>query len=71
MHPREQLPIEQPPALVSISGEVRGLFAAGWHAAANECRVVNLSDQTEQLVSLETWRGLRELAAAVPAQLQF
>ena len=71
MDPRWQPHLEHPPGLDSPTPEARGLFAAGWHACDDECRIVNLADQSHQLVSPETWRALRELHASVPVQLSF
>ena len=55
-----------PPSPDDLSSEVRGLFAAGWYATRDEGRLVHPVDQTEQLVSSETWRALRELASSAP-----
>ncbi len=71
MDPRWQPHLEHPPGLDTPTPEARGLFAAGWHASADECRIVNLTDQSQQLVSPQTWRALRELSASVPAQQNF
>jgi hypothetical protein len=71
MDPRWQPHLEHPPGLDLSTPEARGLFAAGWHADSAECRIVNLADQSQQLVSPETWRALRELNASVPVQLSF
>jgi len=49
-----------------LNSEARGLFAGGWYATRDEGRVVHPLEQTEQLVSAETWRALRELAASTP-----
>lgn len=71
MDQRWQPHLEHPPGLDVPTPEARGLFAAGWHAALEEGKIVNLADQSLQLVSPETWRALRELTASVPAQLSF
>ena len=71
MDPRSQPHLEHPPGAVHVKAEARGLFAAGWHAAAGVGRIVNLSSQAQQLVSPETWSALRELAAGVPPTLAF
>ena len=71
MDPRWQPYLEHPPGIDLPTPEARGLFAAGWHAAAEECRIVNLADQAQQLVSPQTWRALRQLSASVPVQLSF
>ncbi len=47
-----------------LSAEARGLFAAGWYATRDEGRVVHPAEQTEQFVSVDTWRSLRELGTA-------
>lgn len=68
MDPRLQPPLEQglPPEQLSV--ETRGLFAAGWYATRDECRLVHPLERTEQLVSPQTWRALRELTASVPVK---
>lgn len=71
MDPRWQPNLDHLPADVAVTSEARGLFAAGWHAAPGECRIVNLADQSQELVSPDTWRALRELGASVPVQLSF
>ena len=55
-----------PPSPDDLSSEARGLFAAGWYATREEGRLVHPVEQTEQLVSSETWRALRELASSAP-----
>ena len=71
MDPRWHPHLEHPPGPDTPTPEARGLYAAGWHAAAAECRIVNLADRSEQMVSPQTWRALRELHASVPAHLTF
>lgn len=71
MDPRWQPPLDHRPACVEVTAEARGLFAAGWHAATHECRIVNLANQSQKLVSPQTWSALRELAASVPTHLRF
>lgn len=71
MDSRWQPHLEHPAATVPVTQEARGLFAAGWHAGADEGRIVNLSSQVQQIVSPETWHALRELNASVPAQLTY
>ena len=71
MDSRWQPNLDHPPSEVPTTAEARGLFAAGWYAVDAECRVINLTDQSQQMVSPETWRALRELGALVPAQLAF
>ena len=58
-------PCESPPS-PELTPEARGLFAAGWYATRDEGHVVHPVEQTEQLVSSETWRALRELASSAP-----
>lgn len=69
MDPRWQPHLEHPPAAAPITAEARGLFAAGWHADAQECRIVNLLTQVHELVAPDTWRAMREMNACVPPQL--
>lgn len=71
MDPRWQPNLDHPPGADLATPEARGLFAAGWHADSQECRIVNLTDQAQQLVSPQTWRALRELSASVPVHLTF
>jgi hypothetical protein len=71
MDKRWQPPLAHPAASSPPTAEARGFFAAGWHAAGEECWLVNLADHSRQLVSPQTWSAVRELAAVVPAQLQF
>lgn len=66
MDPQPHSP--SPPGPEDLSSEARGLFAAGWYATREEGRVVHPADQTEQLVSPETWRALRKLAASAPVR---
>ncbi len=70
MDPPLQPDVEYPPGTVAVTvtHEARGLFAAGWHAGAQECRIVNLASQLQQIVSPETWHAMRDLSARVPAQ---
>jgi hypothetical protein len=63
----DTLPPRESPPSPELNSEARGLFAAGWYATRDEGRVVHPVEQTEQLVSPETWRALRELAAGAPA----
>lgn len=71
MDPRWQPPLDHLPAPIEVTAEARGLFAAGWHAAEHEGRIVNLANQAQQLVSPQTWSALRELAARVPTHLLY
>lgn len=68
MDPRWQPPLDHCPSPTDPSPEARALFAAGWYATRDECRLVNPADRAEQLVSPETWRALRELGANVPVK---
>ncbi|WP_332815455.1 hypothetical protein [Ramlibacter sp.] len=52
------------PVPSELNAQARGLFAAGWYATRDEGRVVHPADQTEQIVSMATWRSLRELGTA-------
>jgi len=70
MDTRYQPPLEHPPSPEAISPEARGLFASGWCATTEECRITHLADQSQQLVSPHTWRALRELGASIPVQLR-
>ena len=69
MDPRWQPNLPHRPSPEALSAEARGLFAAGWYATRDECRLVHPVDQTEQMVSPETWRALRELGASVPVKV--
>jgi hypothetical protein len=69
MDTRWQPPLDHAPASIEPNAEARGLFAGGWIATRDECRVVNPADRSEQVVSPETWRALRELDAGVPVRL--
>ncbi|MDB5947133.1 MAG: hypothetical protein JWQ33_2159 [Ramlibacter sp.] len=71
MDPHWQPHLEHPPTAVAVTQEARGLFAAGWHAGADECRIVNLASQLQQIVSPQTWHAMRELSASVPAHLTY
>ena len=70
MDPRWQPALDHLPSPEPLSPEARGLFAAGWYATRDECRLVHPVDRSEQLVSPQTWRALRELGANVPVKLQ-
>jgi hypothetical protein len=61
-------PPQSPPSPDQLNSEARGLFAAGWYATRDEGRVVHPAEQTEQRVSSETWRALRELASSTPVR---
>ena len=69
MDTRWQPPLDHPSQGGTLSSEARGLFAAGWYATRDECRLVHPTEQTEQMVSPETWRALRDLGANVPVRL--
>lgn len=66
MEPSWQLPPDARPGPEHLSSEARGLFAAGWYATRDEGRLVHPVEQTELLVSSETWLALRELGASTP-----
>ena len=68
MEPSLQPPLDQRLPPERLTSEARGLFAAGWYATRDECRLVHPVERTEQLVSPETWQALRELAASVPVK---
>lgn len=69
MDPRWQPPLDHPRSPDLVPAEARGLFAGGWYATRDECRLVHPVEQIEQIVSPETWRALRELGASVPVKL--
>lgn len=69
MDTRRQPPLDQPSPADTLSAEARGLFAAGWYATRDEGRLVHPAEQTEQMVSPETWRALRELGSSAPVRL--
>ena len=69
MDSRWQPTLDHPPSGAAFTAEARGLFAAGWIATRDECRLVHPGEMTEQLVSTETWRALRELATCMPVQV--
>jgi hypothetical protein len=62
--------LDHPQSAEAPTREARGLFAAGWYATRDECRLVHPAEQIEQMVAPETWRALRELGASVPTQLR-
>lgn len=68
MDPRPTSPLEDKPSPDDMNPEARGLFAGGWYATRDEGRVVHPGEQTEQRVSPETWRALRELGTNVPVR---
>ena len=49
--------------------EACSLLAAGWHADSDECRVSDGRSRV-RLVSLDTWRSLRDRAGFVRSQLR-
>ncbi len=69
MDTRWQPPLDHRPSPDELTSEARGLFAAGWYATRDECRLVHPLERSEQLVSPETWRALRELGANVPVKV--
>ena len=58
---------DPPVSADSPAREARGLFAAGWYATREEGRLVHPAEQTEQTVSPEVGRALRELGAGATA----
>lgn len=66
---RWQPHLDQPLDPERLTPEARGLFAGGWLATRDECRLVHPGEQREQLVSHEVWRELRDLAAHVPTRI--
>lgn len=64
--PRRHAANEPATGRQDLSAEARGLFAAGWYATREEGRLVHPLDRTEQIVSPQTWRALRELASSAP-----
>ena len=69
MDTRWQPHLDQPLDPERLSAEARGLFASGWYATRDECRLVHPVEQREQLVSHHVWRELRDLAAHVPTRV--
>jgi len=69
MDPRWQPALPHLPGPEQLTAEARGLFAAGWYATREECRLVHPAHGTEQQVSPQTWRALRELGARVPVRI--
>jgi hypothetical protein len=69
MDTRWQPHLDQPLDPERLSAEARGLFASGWYAMRDECRLVHPGEQREQLVSHHVWRELRDLAAHVPTRV--
>ena len=50
--------------------EACDLLAAGCHACVEECRIDGAEAGACRLVSLETWRSLRDREAFLPARVQ-
>ena len=69
MDTRHSSPPDRLATVETITPEARGLFVAGWCAAQEEGRITHLADQTQQLVSPQTWRALRTLGACVAVSL--
>jgi hypothetical protein len=69
MDTRWQPPLHHPAAPDGAGPEARGLFAAGWCAGREECRLVHPGLGEEQLVAPEVWRALRALTDQVPVHL--
>jgi hypothetical protein len=61
--------LDQPLDPDALTREARGLFAGGWLASRDECRLVHPGEQREQLVSHQVWREVRDLAAHVPVRV--
>lgn len=53
----------------SATPEACSLLAAGWHAQAEECWVSDGAGLA-RLVSLDTWRSLRDRAGFIRSRLQ-
>jgi hypothetical protein len=68
MDPRWQ-PHLGPVAPTSATPEACDLLAAGWHANQDECWI-SRDQGGAVLVSLETWRSLRDRSGFVRARLQ-
>jgi hypothetical protein len=53
-----------------VTPEACDLLAAGWSAQSEECWVGGSDGAHARMVSLETWRSLRDRSGFVPARLQ-
>jgi hypothetical protein len=69
MDPRWQ-PHLGPVSPASSTPEACDLLAAGCHAQAEECRIDGEEPGDSRLVSLETWRSLRDRQGFVPTRVQ-
>ena len=69
MDPRWQ-PHLGPVQPATATPEARDLLAAGCHAHPEECRIEGPVGADFRLVSLETWRSLRDLDGFVRPRLQ-
>jgi hypothetical protein len=67
MDPRWQ-PHLGPVQPASVTPEACDLLAAGWHAQAEECWIAGVGAQ--RLVSLETWRSLRDRSGFARPRVQ-
>lgn len=68
MDPRWQPHLGPVLSAASASPEACALLAAGWQAQPEECRV-RAGRGASMLVSLETWRALRDRAGSVRPRL--
>jgi hypothetical protein len=68
MDPRWQ-PYLGPTPNALATPEACALLAAGWHADAEECWISSAQGPA-MLVSLETWRSLRDRSGLVRARVQ-
>jgi len=68
MDPRWQ-PYLGPVQPASTVLEACDLLAAGWHAQAQECWI-SAPGASARLVSLETWRALRDRCGFIPPRLR-
>jgi hypothetical protein len=67
MDPRWQ-PNLGPVQPACVLPEACDLLAAGWHAQQAECWIAGA--EGTRMVSLETWRALRDRAGFVPARVR-
>ena len=68
MDPRWQPPLG-PPRPPTTTPEACDLLAAGWYAAREECRIGRRGGAA-MLVSLDTWRALRDRGGFVQPRVQ-
>lgn len=69
MDPRWQ-PHLGPVQPATATPEACDLLAAGCRARAEECRIEGAEGASARLVSLETWRSLRDRDGFVPARVR-